>query len=253
MDPSKKVKVIIAEDDTPTRVYLEKLLEEMEGVEVIASVPDGLSAYEVIVNQKPDLLLLDIEMPGLNAFELLAKLDDTPPVVFVTAYDEYAVKAFEINAIDYVLKPIKRERLRDAVNRAFERIKNKDDWQEEFREFVKRFNATRILKLPIVTSSSLKLVPLDDIVWIEANRDSCVVHFKDGGRGRVPKRIGELEKLLPQSIFMRVHRSILVNLTHIEEIVPWFNGEYMLKMSEGSEVIVARRRVKQLKSKFGLG
>lgn len=252
MVASEKIKVVIAEDDTPTRVYLEKLLKEMDNIEVLASVPDGQAAYKAVLANDPDLLVLDIEMPGLNAFELLARLDSPPPVVFVTAYDEYAVRAFEVNAIDYVLKPIKPERLREAINRAFERLKHIEKWRTDFKEFLEKFNSERLLKLPVVTPSSLKLVPLDEIVWIEASGDSSVVHMRNGDAGRVPKRIGELERMLPQSRFMRVHRSLLVNLAHIEEIVPWFNGEYMLKMCDGSEVIVARRRVKALKARFGL-
>ncbi len=252
MVASEKIKVLIAEDDGPTRAYLEKLVKEFEGVELVASVADGMEAYEAVRKYNPDLLILDIEMPVMNAFELLEKLDEPIPVVFVTAYDEYAIRAFEINAIDYVLKPVQKERLNMAIKRAIERISEPDEWRSNLQDLIDKFSTKGVVKLPIVTSKSIKLIPLGDIVWIEARGDSSIAHLIDGSEGRVPKRIGEIEKMLPQSSFLRVHKSFIVNLTHISEIVPWFNGEYLLRMVDGSEVIVARRRVKKLKSKFGL-
>ena len=252
MAAAKKIKVLIAEDDKPTREYLERLLKGMEDIEVVASVSNGQEAYEAVQKYDPDLLVLDIEMPFLNAFELLERLNSPPPVVFVTAYDEYAVRAFEVNAIDYVLKPIQKERLRMAIDKAFERVANIDEWRSDLRNLIEKFQPKKIVKLPIVTSTSLKLIPLDDVVWIEASGDSSIAHLRNGDIGRVPKRIGEVEKILPSSKFLRVHKSFMVNLVHIDEIVPWFNGEYLLKMSDGSEIVVARRRVKALKSRFGL-
>ena len=271
--------VLIADDEPPARKRLRKLLrplEEAGRVTVQAEAGDGVETLEQLAASPVDLLFLDIRMPGLDGFEVLERLapDDRPVVVFTTAYDDYAVRAFEANAIDYLLKPISRERLDEAVQRAErqhtpasraagnERLNRLLDWVEGHAEAPARpaepgTDYLRQLSIPV--HDRILVVPVENIVSaeIEDGVTRLFVLEQDARTGRdrlkhhaVTYTLDQLESNLSPHHFMRVHRSAIVQLDHIRELIPWFSGRYKLALVTGHEVIASRERSKLLKDRL---
>jgi two-component system LytT family response regulator len=238
------MKALIVDDERLARKELMKLLEEHPSIEIIAEAGNADEAEKMIEELNPDLLFLDIQMPGRTGFQLLESLDTVPMVVFTTAYDQFAIKAFEISALDYLLKPITAERLAEAVHKVTEKDRNKN-------------GRTRDKKLGLTDQVFVKdgdrcwFVGLDNVRLFESDGNYIKVYF-DSNRPMIHKSLNALDEKLDERAFFRASRKHIVNLSWVEGIEPWFNGGLMVKLRGGDKVEVSRRQAAKFKDMMSL-
>lgn len=246
-----QIRVVVVDDEELARARIKDLLRAFDDLECVGEAENGLLAVERIRELEPDLVFLDIQMPGMDGFEVLAALDEVPLVIFATAYDEYALKAFEVNSIDYLLKPIGKERLASAVERARELLSGERELGREIERIAGLARTRGVDRLPVQRGKKIVLVDHADIVWIEASEGLVFVHTADQ-RFLANTTMAELEARLDRRIFFRIHRSSIVNLNHVVEIVPWFSGKYKVVVDDAvrSELVLSRARAKALRAIF---
>lgn len=258
-----KIRCVIVDDEAPARDELRYLLSHYSDIEICGEADSAGKAISIINQLKPHLVFLDIQMPGRNGFEVIGALtaiDPRPIFVFVTAFDNYAVKAFEESAVDYILKPISEKRLGSTIQRVRRQLSETVETSLESRlqsliNHVATSSHSDTLKISVEKNGRMRLLSPDDIVYCSYNDSRIYVHTFDA---TLPiygiTTMDRLEVHLSGSSFFRVHRSVLVNLNFIREFSPWFNGKYTLIMSdcEGSELAVSRSRVKEFKQRLGI-
>ncbi len=242
------IRVLVVDDEELARARVKALLAECEGCECVGEAENGLVAVERIKELSPDLVILDIQMPGMSGFEVIEALDDTPLIIFATAFDEYAIKAFEVNSIDYLLKPIEKERFAEAIGRARELLDSDPTLSEHIDRLATLVRHEGINRLPVTKGKKIVVLDIDRIVWIEASDELIFVHTK-AERYLVNMTMTELERRLDGTVFFRTHRSSIVNLNRVVEIVPWFGGKYKVVMDDAdrTEVVLSRARAKSLR------
>ena len=221
------MRALIVDDEALARERVRTLLGTLDGIEVIGEASGGRDAIEQILAHKPDVVFLDVQMPDVDGFEVLDAVGEAaewlPAVIFVTAYDEYAIKAFDVHAVDYVLKPIVPERLQAAVRRA-----SKQDVRALLDE-------RPLARLVIRSAGKLSFVKPAEIDWLEADGKHVVLH---AGREThvVRQTLAGLERRLGPHGFVRIHRSAIVNVEKIKELEPWFHGEYVVVLKDGTKL-----------------
>jgi two-component system response regulator LytT len=250
------IQTLIIDDEKPARDELAYLLKAFPEIDIVGQGKNGVEALALIKEHSPDLVFLDVQMPGLNGFGVIKKLIDrkqkVPHIVFATAYDNYAVQAFEVNAVDYVLKPFDKGRVAKAIQRAKRMIETHASPAEQLESLVNKLGTGRggqPVKLLVKTQQRLFLVDADDIIFASIEDGLISVFAKDVEGTSNYRTIEELQSSLDSDRFWRAHRSYLVNINHIKEVVPWFKSSYMLKMNDKkqSEVPVSRAQTKRLR------
>jgi len=239
------MKVLIVDDEPLARAGMRMLLEEEPAVTAITEARNGAEAVQMIRADRPDLVLLDVQMPEMDGFGVLEALgaEHIPPVIFVTAHDKYALKAFEVHAQDYLLKPFDPDRLFDAYHRAAERIRQNRMGGSNARllgliDDIERVRSHRT-RVPIKSDGRVTFLPVEEIDWIESSDNHVKIHAK--GETHVLRRtLQSMQASLSPADFVRVHRSSIVNVARIEEIQPWFNGEYVVVLRDGTKVQSSR-------------
>ena len=263
------LRTIIVDDEALARRGLKHRLNQVADVSIVAEARNGREALKAIGELQPDLVFLDIQMPGMNGFDVLAELqqDNMPAIVFVTAFDEYAIKAFEANALDYLLKPIEDSRLHEALFRVRENLDQKHALKHKksllrlvsnitgehvgsMRELsargVDKLKKKEIANLVIKDSGRTTLVPQDKIDWIDAAGDYMCVHA-EGKTHIMRKTMKELEAELDTDILQRIHRSTIVNIKQVTELQSHINGEYFLTLKSGHTIKLSRTYKHKLK------
>ncbi|HEY0657670.1 MAG TPA: response regulator [Pyrinomonadaceae bacterium] len=254
-----KLRVIIADDERPAREFLKAVLREFEDVEIVGEAENGAEAIEIITREKPDLALLDLQMPevsGLEVVKLLRK-SQMPLVAFITAYDEYAVQAFEVNAVDYLLKPIEKSRLRQTLQRAHERLEQ-TDWQEKEAENL--MNATKIYdentraefleRIPVKKRDEIYLIPIAEVASIVADGELLHITTDKNQKHVINFRLKDLEARLAPDKFTRLSRGALVNLKMISRVSPMPGGTYLIALKNGQEIASSRLQSRVLRNKL---
>jgi two-component system LytT family response regulator len=254
-----KLRIVIADDERPARFFLRNILEEFEDVEIVGAAENGAQAIEIIKETKPDLALLDLQMPeatGIDVVKMLRK-SQLPLVAFVTAYDEFAVQAFEVNAVDYLLKPIEKSRLRETLNRAQERLEQTDFREKEsanLKAAVAAYeeNADRTLleRIPIRLRDEILLVPVSEIVSIVADGELLHITNLQNKKHTINFRLKDIEARLDEKKFVRLSRSALVNLEMIARIAPLPGGTYLVTLQNGQEISSSRFQSRVLREKL---
>ena len=243
------MRCLLVDDEPLARERLRELLDEADAdVNVVAEAEGGKEAVSLIHDCEPDVVFLDVQMPVLDGFDVVDLLPsnsaDRPHIVFVTAYDEYAIQAFEVHALDYVTKPVRLERL----NRTLSRVRDALSDQQEALDDLRTSRRDRVLKrLTVHVGRRLRVVPLDNVRWIEADDGFVFAHTEDG-RYRTELTLSDLEERLPPDDFVRTHRSTIVNLDAAYEFVPEPAGTATLRLRDGTEVKVARRRADEVEA-----
>jgi two-component system LytT family response regulator len=233
---------VIVDDEAAARGLLAEILQKRDDVEIVGSYGDSRRAIVGIRSLRPDIVFLDIQMPGSHGFEILEALgSDAPPVIFVTAYDSYAIQAFEIAAIDYVLKPLDEERVFKAVDRAIQQLsagKSRTDVGAiaELMSALKIQQQGHLRYVPIKVRDRTILLRADDISWIEAEGKYVRIHAGDA-RHLVRRTMASLESALDPVKFLRVSRSAIVNIEHVSHLEPWGQSEWMIALKSGEHVI----------------
>jgi len=251
-----KVKTLIVDDEPLARERLRNLLSAEPGIEILGECGNGIEALELIEKRTPDLVFLDVQMPELDGFGVTAALEGQrmPAIVFVTAYDKFALKAFEVHAVDYLLKPFDRERFQKALGRALDRIK-----REQSNELGERLsNLVADLRpasksperFPIKADGRVLLVKTDEIDWIEAADNYVNLHVGKESH-MIRETMSAIEARLPALKFLRISRSTIVNLDRIKELQPMFHGEYTVILHNGTRLTVSRSHRDKLQPLLG--
>jgi two-component system LytT family response regulator len=236
--------VMIADDEAPARRKLARFLGEHADLAIVAEASNGIDAVDLIAMTKPDLVFLDIHMPdldGLGVAETLVRSDAPPSIVFVTAFDQYAVKAFEMNALDYLLKPYDRERFEKALQRVRGALDTKPDTSKLAATLSELRNEEKYVRRVLVPNDGRSFfVATREMLRLESDGNNVTVHTPRGAH-TLRATLESLEARLDPANFARVHRSHLVNIDEIAEIHPWFHGDYKILMRDGTEIGWSRR------------
>lgn len=238
------MRALIVDDERLARKELIKLLEDHPSIEVVGEAMNADEAEQMVNELNPDLLFLDIQMPGRTGFQLLESLDSAPLVVFTTAYDEFALKAFEVNALDYLLKPIHPERLAEAVQKINEKEKSKGGRPKD-----KKLGLDD--QVFVKDGDRCWFVSLTNIRLFESDGNYIKVYF-DSNRPMIHKSLNALDEKLDERAFFRASRKHIINLSWVEGIEPWFNGGLMVKLKGGDKVEVSRRQAAKFKDMMSL-
>ena len=251
---------VIVDDEQLALDELSYLLKSVDDVDIIAQGHNGLEAVSLIKEHSPDIVFLDVQMPGLDGFGVIKKLLDRkvnlPQIIFATAFDQYAVKAFEVNAIDYLLKPFDRKRVSQAIEKARKRMQTTSASTDKLETLVKMLESQRPQNSKVLLRSAGRLLLIDQ-------KDVCYASIEDGVISVVAtnlegqsncRTLEELLNGLDTDMFWRAHRSFVVNINRIKEVVPWFKSSYQLRMDDKkqSEIPVSRAQTKRLRELFGL-
>ncbi len=245
------IRSIIIDDEELARRHLARLLAAHPDFEIAGEASNGLEALEMIADSKPDLIFLDIEMPGLSAFDMLAELRHPPLIIFATAYDKYAISAFDANALDYLLKPIQPGRLAQAIEKIRATLKKpRVEYESVVRRALSELQAGPPAKLAARRGRRIILLSPREILYILVENQIVFLHTPTE-RFPTDRTIAELEELLAPAGFFRISRSAIVNLNHARELLPWSSGTWKVKLSNCAELDVSRDRGRLLKSKLG--
>jgi two-component system LytT family response regulator len=256
MSAPSRIKAIIVDDEPLAREKIRDMLKDDPSIEVVAECASGAKAVSAIEKLHPDLLFLDIQMPQMDGFAVLKTIpqENLPHVIFVTAHDQYALKAFEVYALDYLLKPFDKERFRTALKRAKSQVRRDQSSQvssgilallEELQESNRHLD-----RLVIKNSGRIHFIKTIDIDWIEADGNYVRIHAgKESHLLREP--ISSLETQLNAKKFLRIHRSTIVNLDRIHELQPWFHGEYRIILKDGTQLMLSRSYRDRLQQVLG--
>jgi two-component system LytT family response regulator len=256
MSGSMCIRTLIVDDESLARERVRDMLGAYSEIEVIAECANGFEAVEAITAHVPDLVFLDVEMPGMDGFAVLDALDAErlPVIIFITAYDQYAVKAFEVYALDYLLKPFDQERFDKALSRAKDHILNQknDSLNERILKALEEIKSkpVHLERLVIKQHGHVFFVKTEEIDWLEAEGNYVRLH---SGKESYLLRdtITALENQLDPKKFVRVHRSAIVNIDRIQELQPWFHGEYRIILKEGIELTLSRSYREKLHEALG--
>ena len=240
-----KIRAIIVEDSRLARNELKELIKKYDELELVGEAENVDNGYELIQKETPDLLFLDINMPEKDGFELLEMLDEVPITVFTTAFDEYAIKSFEYNALDYLLKPVSEKRFAMAMDKVKAQLVG---GKEEPSGTKKLSENSQIF---IKDGESCWLVRIGEISQFEIVGNYTRVFFGDK-KPLLYKSLNQVEEKLPEESFFRVNRQQIINTNYVENVVPWFNGKLKLRMMNGEEVEVSRRQSYIFKDKMSL-
>lgn len=242
----KNIKTVIVEDSRLARNELKELIRQHPEIQLIGEAENVDEGFELIKATNPDLLFLDINMPEKDGFELLEMLDEVPITVFTTAFDEYAIKSFEYNALDYLLKPINEKRFALAMEKVQSKLDNTSDDSASSQE-----RLTGNSQIFIKDGEKCWLIKIGDISHLEIVGNYTRVFFKDE-RPMLYKSLNQVEEKLPEKYFFRANRQQIINTNFIGNVVPWFNGKLKLTMQNGEEVEVSRRQSYLFKDKMSL-
>jgi two-component system LytT family response regulator len=250
MAKHERIRVLVVDDEPQARHGVRSLLDNENDVEVVGEACDGTGAVEHIRRLRPDLVFLDIAMPGRDGLKMLGDLEESvrPDIVLVTAHDRYAVSAFECNVVDYVLKPFSDQRFRDAMERARKKLglaKEKASSRHPLLTGPVDRKRRPLERFSVKVGDRFKVFSAEQIDWIEADEYYAKLHIGEQAY-RIRKTLGSLEKQLPPSWFARIHRSTIVNVKRIDVLEPLIQGDFTVVLEDGTRLRMSRRRHKPL-------
>jgi len=235
------IRAVIVDDEPLGRTVIREMLRRDSQVEIVGECANGREAIETIRSRRPDLVFLDVQMPEVDGFEVLAALDWLPMVVFVTAYDQYAVRAFEVHAVDYLLKPFDRERFNRALQHAKSQLKldRNGEINQRILALLEKPHRKYLERVVIKTHGRVFFLKTDEIDWVGAEGNYISLHVKKDSY-LLRETIGGFEAQLDPAKFSRIHRSQIVNLDRIRELQPWSHGEYHVILHDGTQLTLSR-------------
>ncbi|MBI9036264.1 MAG: response regulator transcription factor [Bacteroidales bacterium] len=245
------IKALIIEDEQPAIDLILSYLNDHDDIEVVECCKDGFHGLKAIQQHQPDLIFLDIQMPKITGFEMLEVIDNPPEIIFSTAYDQYAITAFDMNAVDYLLKPYSKKRFAKALDKVRERISKQENSSGYYQTLIESVNNEKesLDRIVVKSGSKIQVIDLKDIYYVESDDDYVLIHtahdkfIKNG-------TLKYYETHLPQVLFIRVHRSAIVNITYIDRLDHYGKESYMLIMKNGSQIKVSKSRIKELRKEL---
>ncbi len=245
----KKIRALIIEDEELGRELIKNYLKDTEKIEVIAECENGFEGIKAIQDLKPDLVFLDIQMPKLNGFEMLEILDEKPEIIFTTAYHQYAIQAFELNAIDYLLKPFSKERLLESLDKALSRINSNQPPDKNLTKLAQNPLNEIIERVVVKSNHKIHVIPADKIRYLEAQDDYVMIYTLEGKHLK-QATMKYFEQHLDPKDFMRVHRSYIIRLDQVVQLEPYGKDSYVAKLKDGPAVKISKSGFKSLKEKL---
>lgn len=249
------IHVIIADDELPAREKMSNMLKNIPDIVIDAVTKNGVEALQAIMDYKPHIAFLDIQMPGLSGIEVAEHIPEDAPtkVIFTTAYQEYAIKAFEINAVDYLLKPFNTERLLTAIQKSGIKEENDVNAVQKVKQELKQQTEVKFSeKIPVTYKDKIKLIDYEDITVVKVEGRGCYVFTSEGISYYLNQNLEYFEQRLPEKDFLRVNRAEIINLTQIKELVIWFSNRYKIVMNDKNEVLCSREKSKVIKKILNL-
>ena len=243
------INALIVDDERLARQELRGLLESETRIKIVGECTNAEEALEQIESLRPDLVFLDIQMPGKTGFELLEELEYLPEIIFVTAYDEYALKAFEVSALDYILKPVEEDRLSDSLKKTIEKIEDKKQEEETTSPTEQQLGEKD--QVFVKDGDRCWFVELGKVRLFESEGNYVRVYF-EGNKPLILKSLNNLDKKLSDKVFFRANRKHIINLRWIDKIETWFNGGLLVILKDGTKVEISRRQAVKLKEKMSL-
>jgi len=258
MPPASPIRTLIVDDMPPARRRLRRHLEQVEDFEIVGECGDGASAIDTIRNLRPDLVFLDVQMPEIDGFGVIAALEpaNRPAIMFVTAHDEHALRAFEVNALDYLLKPFDTERFEAALQRAREQLRSRNGngaQDPRLDALLAQLNKPRerwLRRVAVKTRGRTRVVSIDDIDWIGAEGNYLSLHV-GGEQHLIRETMNAFEQQLDPQSFVRIHRSTIVNLDRVRELTPLFNADQCVLLKDGTELTLSRSYHDRVKALLG--
>lgn len=246
------IRTIIIEDESPARDLLRYYLKDHSDIEIIAECPDGFTGLKTITDLKPDLIFLDIQMPKLTGFEMLELIEEKPEIIFTTAYDEFAIKAFELNAADYLLKPFHKERLQEAIQKVREKMAAGNVSKKAVADLISKRpeNSAPISRIVVRKANAINIIPIEKIRYVAAEDDYVMIYHLDG-KALKQQTMKYYEDNLPHEDFVRVHRSYILRISEIKKIEPYGKDNHVAVLHGGEKIPVSRSGFSHLKEELG--
>ncbi len=245
----ENIRALIIDDEELARELIKNYLKNQTGIQIVGECENGFEGARSIADLKPDLVFLDIQMPKLNGFEMLELTEDPPEIIFITAHNDFAIRAFEMNAVDYLLKPYSQDRLLTAVEKAREKIRTGGTNDNKISQLVQQPLTEKLERIVVKTGTKIKVIPVDKIVYLEAQDDYIMV-YTDDSKHLKQGTMKYYEDHLEESKFIRVHRSYIVRIDQVVQLEPYAKDNYILKLKNGTSLKVSRNGLKNLKDKF---
>jgi len=247
----KKIKILIIDDEAPAREIIKHYLKEIDSIEVIAECADGFTGLKTISTVKPDLVFLDIQMPRITGIEMVEVLTEKPEIIFTTAYDQYALRAFELNAVDYLLKPFPKRRFLEATKKAIDKIRSGQGNKVPASQLLTKSPeaSTPVSRIVVRKSNSINIISVDQIRYVEAEDDYVMIYHSDG-KALKQQTMKFYEDNLPKADFVRIHRSYIVKVKEIKQIEPYGKDSYVAILHSGDKLPVSRAGYKHLKEEL---
>ncbi|MCP5109132.1 MAG: response regulator transcription factor [bacterium] len=252
----KKIKILIVDDEQPARRKIRSYLKEESGIDSVVEAGNGVEAVRLIGEEKPGLVFLDIQMPGMTGFEVIEAvgIDEMPAVIFVTAYDQYAIRAFEVQAVDYLLKPFDQERFRKSYHRALEQLEQRSGEGEAavvVRRLLEEINREKgyLQRVMVKKGPRFFFVKTGEVMYISAEEKYIKLHTREETY-LIRETMSRMEERLDPAVFVRIHRSFIVNIDFIKEIQSWSHGDYIVILKNGTKLNLSRRFSERLLAVF---
>ena len=244
------IKALIIDDEPLARSIVKEYLQEHNEVEIVQECNDGFEGIKAIMQHQPDLIFLDIQMPKINGFEMLELVDQKPAVIFTTAFDEYAIKAFEAHAVDYLLKPFNKERFSKALEKFFSAAPAQKKNTDQLLQAVSNL-PSQSERIVVKTGGKIKIIPVNDILYLEAADDYVKIYTAEGHFLK-NKTMGFFEDSLPAEMFVRIHRSYIINVQEITRIDPYEKENHLAILRSGARLPVSKSGYARLKQVLGI-
>jgi len=247
----EKIRTVIIDDEAPAREIIKHYINELDYIEVIAECADGFTGLKTISTMKPDLVFLDIQMPRLTGIEMLEVLTEKPEIIFITAYDQFAIRAFELNAVDYLLKPFPKRRILDAVRKATDKIRSGTGNKEPASQLLtkKPEPVSPVNRIVVRKGNAINLIPVEQIKYVEA-QDDYVMIYHSSGKALKQQTMKFYEDNLPKTDFVRIHRSYIVKVAELKRIEPYGKDNHVAILQSGDKLPVSRAGYKHLKEEL---
>ena len=247
----EKIRTLIIDDEAPAREIIKYYLKDLEDIEVVAECADGFTGLKTITNLKPDLVFLDIQMPRLTGIEMLEVCTEKPEIIFTTAYDQFAIRAFELNAVDYLMKPFPKKRFLEAVNKAIEKIRSGAVGKEPLSQLLAKRPepSSPVNRVVVRKGNAINLIPVEQIRYVEAQDDYVMIYHSDG-KALKQQTMKFYEDNLAKNDFVRIHRSYIVRVQEIKRIEPYGKDNHVAVLQSGDKLPVSRAGYKQLKEEL---
>ncbi len=244
---------IIVDDERPARERLKKFIKDYPFIDITAETDNGIKAVHLIDSLNPDLVFLDIQIPGLNGFQVINKIKKSPAFIFVTAYDEYAIQAFEVNAVDYLLKPFSKQRFGISMDRVLSQLNNNTQENTNLQRLINWYIGREdyLTRISFKVKNVYSVINIEEIFFFKLE-DGSVYFYAEKRRHRIQGTLNQIEKTVDPAVFFRANRTAIINLSKIRRVLPWGQSRFAVEFDNNERIVISRERGKLFRRKVGI-